>query len=934
MARSTFILIDGHAVAYRSFFALPASKFITTDGQPTNAVYGFTSILFNIMDENPNYFAVTFDRGLSGRETLYPDYKGTREKMPDELASQMELIERLVKALNIPLYTLDGYEADDVIGTLVKQAEAKKCNVRIVTGDRDLLQLLSTHTTVQLPDRKRRGGKDKIWTVKDFTEKYKDLMPTQLIDIKALQGDSSDNIPGVMGVGEKGAISLLVDYGSINNLFDHVEDLPKKFNRYQSKLASGRDSAFLSYELARIKQDLPIELDLEKSVTHDFDPQLVVDLFDELQFGDSQRNRLENIVKLYAPERAMMVFVKKQAFVPNYTIVDSQRALDWLAQKLNTAEVITFDTETTSLDKMQAELVGIALTVDGYEGYYIPVGHRAEAPNENGQLSLFADEAPPPPQLDLQTVLEALRPALQNPMIGKVAHNMSYDWVVMYQHGIEVTPIVDDTMLMEWMINPINRVGLKDMARIRLDIRMKEYDEVVGTGKNKTTIDLVPINEVAKYAAADAVVTHQLWGKLQEALTDKPHELYKSIELPLIPVLCHMEMAGVKIDTDYLGVLAEDLTAQQNELEATIHQIAGTEFNINSYQQLNEILFERLHLPTEGLKKTKSGGFSLRADVIDDLADRLDHPILKPIIEYRALGKLLGTYIEALPKLVNPTTGRVHTSFNQSGTVTGRLSSSEPNLQNIPIRTENGRKVRRAFIAEEGNVLLSVDYSQIELRILAHYSEDPGLRSAFLNGEDIHRATAAKVHGIAPEKVTYNQRRFAKAVNFGLMYGMGAFRLARDSDLTLAEAEHFITSYFENFPGVKTYFTSVEAFAQEHGYVQTLMGRRRYFPELTIESGYQNQQRARREAINMPIQGTAADILKKAMIDLHDVLQKKHPLTRLTLQVHDELVLEVPESEIDAVKALVIETMERAGNMLDVPIVADAEVGKNWESMA
>lgn len=945
--RPDIVLIDGHALAYRMYFAFLKARMTDKSGRPTGATFGFARSLMTILQEQPEYIAVSFDRGLSGRETLYEHYKGTRDKMPDDLAIQLDDIEALVRAFNIPILALDDYEADDVIGTVAKQADEQGCKVRIITGDRDLLQLLSEHVLVQLPVR---GDDDKVWTVEDFENEYEGLKFSQLIDYKGLRGDSSDNIPGVGGIGEKTATKLLLQFGTLEGVYENLDKLSTK---ERTKLVEGREIAFLSRELATIKRDVPINLDLAACHARDFDFREVVKLFHHLGFGDTSHTNLKGLLP-EAQHAAVDSFRKKLIetaqssgelpyFVPEHTVVLEQKQLDDLVKVLNAAEKIAYDTETTSLDKMSAKLVGISLSVDGEHGYYIPVGHK----NPNEQLPLFgADEDIV--QLPLQTVLEAIRPALTNPKIPKIAHNAVYDVIIMRRHGIDVTPITEDTMVKAWLIDPSQNIGLKDLCSRFFQMKMQEITELIGKGQKQITFARVPIEKAAGYASADAVITYRLLDVLNkeiekiepETQRKKVVELYKTLEIPLIPVLADMEMAGIKIDIPYLEQLSKELTRRLKAYEQEIHEMAGEKFNLNSYQQLNVILFDKFKLPTEGLRKNpKASGFSLDAAVLEDLDERWgrEYPILRQMMEYRSLAKLLGTYVDALPALANKKTYRVHTSFNQTGAVTGRLSSNNPNIQNIPIRTEEGRRVRKAFIASEGHVLMSVDYSQFELRILAHYSGDETLKQAFEENQDIHRTTAAKIFDVEPEKVTSEQRRFAKTINFGLMYGMGAFRLARDTDLTLPQAEKFRQAYFENFPAVKDYLDGTKEFVKNHGYAQTLYGRRRYF-EVQEKNGVRKiSERTGREAINMPIQGTNADIMKEAMIELHRVLRTGGYKSQMLLQVHDELVLEVPEDEIEPIRKLAVEVLVKAATTgeikIDVPVVAEAKVGKNWEEM-
>ena len=827
---------------------------------------------------------------ISPSRPVYEDYKATRDKMPDDLAPQLDRIRELVEAFNIPVLAEEGYEADDIIGTIAVQAEAQGVDVRIITGDRDILQLLSPHVTVQLP---KRGSADVVFDEAAFRDRYQ-LEPEQLIDLKALMGDSSDNIPGVYGVGEKGATKLLHQYETLDSIYEHLDDIKGSTGK---KLREGRDMAFLSRDLVTIRRDLPVTLDLDACVAHDYDHERVAELFRDLEFR-SLADRLYEI----ASEQG-----EDDPDVPvDPVIVRDEAALKQLVAVLNEAKAITWDVETTSTDQMAAKLVGIALAVDGRTGYYVPVGHRRA-----GQLPLFADDeadSKPVDQLPLETVIDALRAPLTNPGIAKYAHNAAYDLVVMQRYGIDVAPIDFDTMIAEWVIDPLSKfLGLKNLVRHRLGIQMTEIETLIGSGKNQTTMDLVDVEQAAPYAAADAALTHRLVGEIAA-----------------------MERAGVRLDTDFLAAYSDRLQAMLDDYEREIHSHSGEAFNINSPKQLNQILFEKLNLPVAGLRKT-THGYSTDAATLESLKD--EHPIVERILQYREVAKLKGTYVDALPLLVNERTGRVHTSYNQTGTSTGRLSSSSPNLQNIPIRTDMGREVRRAFIAEPGSVLLGVDYSQVELRVLAHISQDSTLLEAFRQNQDIHRATAAIVFDVALDDVTYEMRSFAKRINFGLIYGMGPYRLARESDLTLAEARAFVETYFDRLPGVEQYIEGTKKQAREQGYVSTLFGRRGEFPAL--KSGSTNSQTAQgmeRAAINMPIQGTAADILKRAMIDLDAALAERDLAARMILQVHDELVLEVPQDELDETRALVVDIMENAYD-LDAPLVANAQVGTNWRDM-
>ncbi|MFQ3646229.1 MAG: DNA polymerase I [Anaerolinea sp.] len=923
--RPTFVLIDGHAVAYRQFYAVRGERgFTTRDGEPTNASYGFSRFLLDVIQTlKPDYLAVSFDQGMGGRDQLYPEYKGTRAAMPDELSAQMNRIQEIVSAFNIPVLELPDAEADDVIGTVARQAEAAGVRTHIITGDRDLLQLLTDHIVVQLPSYK---GDDKVYDIPAFRERFQ-IEPRQFIDFKALVGDSSDNIPGVAGVGDKTAAQLLQTYGTLDGIYEHLDEIKETV---RVKLAAGREMAYLSRQLATIQTDLPIQLDLERCVTHDFDVEKVDAIFAQLEFR-SIRERLRQTHSLMSAASAAPIVQPLQAQV---VIVRTPEQLAQLVAALNAASLISFDTETTDVDPMRAELVGISLAISDQVGYYIPVGHVGENAG-----TLFAQ--PAADQLPLETVLDALRPALTNPAIGKVAHNAAYDALVLLNHGLEVTPLVFDTMIAEWVRDPISRfLGLKNFARQELNIEMTDISDLIGSGKKQIPFSQVSIEQAAPYAVADAVVTLKARDYLDARLRDPQinmAKLFYALEMPIVPVVVAMEQAGALLDLDEIERQSRQLTAQMEQREARIYELAGAPFNINSPKQLNDVLFTQLKLSVAGLKKTTQG-YSTNINTLDALRDA--HPIVPEIIQYRELSKLKSTYLDALPALVNPRTGRVHTSYNQTGTSTGRFSSSNPNLQNIPIRTELGREIRRVFIAPPGMLLLSVDYSQIELRVMAHMSGDETLIQAFHDGQDIHRATAAAVYGVPLAEVTYDQRAFAKRVNFGLMYGMGAFRLARDSDLTLKEAEDFINRYFERLPLVRDYLEQTKAFAIEHGYVQTLFGRKRFFPRLHHRSPTSAEAQADlRAAINAPIQGTAADILKLALLKLHAFIRTQ-PDVRMTLQVHDELVFEVPEDRAATLAAQIRQIMQEA--LIDnpiqpvefaVPLQANAEYGTNWLEM-
>ena len=923
-------LIDGHALAYRTYYALTrgsSSAFITRSGEPTAGVFGFTSVLLRILEqERPDYIAVAFDTGKTFRDDIFPEYKGTREKMPEDLQLQIERLRQLVDAFNIPRLEMENFEADDVLGSIAQQAVKQGLGVKIITGDRDLLQLVNERIIVNLPGKSLSEARD--YMAQDVLE-YMGVRPDQIVDFKALVGDKSDNIPGVTGIGEKTAASLLKDYETLEGVYDHLDELSTSV---RNKLEAGRESAMLSRKLAAIVTDLDISLNLEQARPDHFDPARVEELFRELEFrllmerfdslkqqyGMEARGRQEqlNMFDRIQPDVSLDAAEHSKAVIP-VEIIDTDEKLNQLTATLDNSSWISFDTETTSTDQMQASLVGISLAVDGEGGYYIPVGHDPEFGN----------------QLSIQTVVRALRGPLINPKIAKSGHNIKYDFVVLARYGLRVSPLSFDTMIAEWLSNPNSRnLGLKNLSWVRLDHRMTDIGVLIGKGKQQKTMAEVPIRDAADYAGDDAAVVLRLRPELEEELIDtQVIDLFNEIEMPLIPVLADMELAGISLDTDFLAQMSAELSQRLAGIEAHVYDISGKEFNLNSPQQLSEVLFDHLEIvPPDRTRRTASGYYSTAAGVLEALSGK--HAVVDLVLEYRELAKIKSTYLDALPQQVNPQTGRVHTSYNQTGSVTGRIASSDPNLQNIPIRTELGRQVRKAFVAIPGHVLLSVDYSQVELRIVAHISGDQAMLAAFRAGQDIHAATAAAIHSIPLEAVSGEQRRHAKAINFGLMYGMSAFGLTRTTDLTLAEAEDFVNAYFEQFPGVKNYLDGVRRQAAEQGYVETLLGRRRYFPGLKDQTNYNIRAREEREAINAPIQGTAADIMKIAMLRVPPALVAAGLRGRMLLQVHDELVLECPEEELHATAQLVQEVME-AAYKLSIPLMTDARFGTNWGEM-
>ena len=765
----TLYLIDGHALAYRMYFALTAGgtsqRWQTSTGEPTAGTYGFARELLRIIEmEKPDYLAVAFDTGKTFRDKIFPDYKATRAKMPEDLRPQIERIRQMVDAFNIPRLEMEGYEADDVLGSAAVWAAKQGLGVKIITGDRDLLQLVNDRTIVYLA-----GDDQNFITIDDVMNKLH-VRPDQVVDYKALVGDKSDNIPGVPGVGEKTTESLLAKYGTLDNIYAHLDEVEP---RWRNKLEAGKESAYMSYQLAAVRTDLPVEIDLEQARTEVFDPVRVEGVLRELEF----RSLIDKLHKLTGTSstaqpgtQQLSLFGEEKG--PGHLagqvlhsdpksktiLVDSAARLETLALALKAATVISIDTETTSTDEMTASLVGISLAVKAGEGWYIPAGHASGT------------------QLPLEQTLSALRKPLTDPRIPKIGHNLKYDFIMLARYGLRMVPLGFDTMVAEWVIDPDSRnLGLKNLALARLGEDMTHIEGLIGRGKNQISMAEVAIADAAPYAAADAETTLRLMPLLETELKGFPKlsDLFVKIEMPLIPVLADMEMAGIALDQKFFAAFSVELKDRMAALERQIYEAAGRTFNINSTQQLSDVLFKSLGLvPPDRGKKTASGHYSTAAGVLDEMSGQ--HAVVDMVLEYRELSKLLSTYVEALPAQIHPEDGRVHTSFSQTNTVTGRLSSSDPNLQNIPTRTDLGRRVRRGFVADPGNVLISLDYSQIELRIVAHMAGDEAMLDAFRAGQDIHATTAAAINDVPLEAVTKEMRRHAKAINFGLIYGMSA----------------------------------------------------------------------------------------------------------------------------------------------------------------
>lgn len=899
--RKTVYLVDGSAVFYRAYFAFIRNPLINSRGENTSATFGFVNSLLKIInEEKPDYIAIAFDtKQPTFRHERYPEYKSTRAKMPDELVDQLPRIRQAAEALNIPCYELEGYEADDIIGTMARRAEKEGFEVWCVTGDKDFFQLVSENVMVYNP--KGSSGEPDRYGPEEVKAKF-GVYPDKVIDKLALMGDSSDNVPGIPGIGPKTADSLLEQFGSLDSVLEKYESVKAKGTR--QKIADHADSARISRELVIIKTDVPIGFKLDDLRKKEINYELAKELFLELEF-----NRL---LKQLLPESeaADISETVPATAEADYRPVSSLEELKTLVETMSGSKEIAVDTETTSLDALEADLVGVSLTDKARTGYYIPLGHSVDV-----EQNLPRKEA-----------LKLLKKLLENPKVQKCGQNIKYDFHVLRRCGIEINPIGFDTMLASYVIDPSARdKSLNFLAMKYLDYQMQPITDLIGSGKNQRTFDTVPVDKATFYAAEDADFTFRLRGKLAPLIDEHGmNNLYYNIELPLVTVLADMEREGIRVDTEFLGSLSGDMDSRIDALKKKIFKVAGVEFNINSTQQLSHILFEKLGLPTKG-RTAKKTGFSTDVKVLEELANR--HPFPKLVLDYRQLTKLQNTYIDAIPRLVRADTGRVHTSFNQTIAATGRLSSTDPNLQNIPVRTEEGREIRKAFIPRDSDhVLLVADYSQIELRILAHYSEDKGLMKAFRNREDIHARTAAEVYGVDIDKVTPEMRRAAKTANFAVIYGVTAYGLSQQSELNLEESKDFIDTYFERYPGISKYMERMKQTARDTGFVTTLFNRRRYLPEIHSKN-FNVRQFAERIAINTPIQGTAADMIKVAMTKIHKRMAGMR--SKMVLQVHDELVFDAHKDELTLLKSIVTEGMEKAMK-LNVPIVADVGVGDNW----
>lgn len=885
--KQTLYLIDGSSYIYRAYYAI--RHLSSPKGFPTNALYGFTQMLLKVIkDRRPGHIAVVFDVGRTTfRTDLYPDYKANRSAMPDDLVPQIAPIKDMVRAFNIPALELAGYEADDIIGTIARQCEERGMEAVVVTGDKDLMQIVTDRVTLM------DTMKDKVSGIPEVQERF-GVGPEGVIDILGLAGDTSDNIPGVPGIGEKTAIKLIQEFGSLDGLLERAGEVKGKTGE---KLREFADQARLSRQLATIVRDVPMEFDFAAFAASSPDNRRLAELFKEYGFT--------TLMKELTSEATLST--------EQYRTIATEEEFEALLADLKAAGTFAVDLETTSLNPLEAEIVGISLSCSDHEACYIPVGH----------FYLGAPE-----QLPRRRVLDALTPLLTEPKIRKVGQNLKYDYQVFRRHGIELAGVWCDTMVASYLLNPVRSGhGLDSLSVEHLDHKMISYEEVAGKGKEQVNFAQVPVEKASTYSCEDSDAAWLLHRLFLPRVADMGMErLFFDVEMPLVPILAEMELAGVKLDLELLGELSAGFGKQLAELEGMVMGLAPEPFNINSPKQLGEVLFEKLKLPTGKKTKTKTG-WSTNVEELERLAEA-GHEIASAILQYRGLAKLKSTYTDALPKLVQPATGRVHTSYNQTVTNTGRLSSSEPNLQNIPVRTEEGRRIRRAFIAEEGHLLLSADYSQIELRVLAHLSGDRVFCDAFARDEDIHTRTAAEVFGLFPEMVTPEMRRQAKAINFGVIYGQGAFSLARQLGIATKVAKEFIDNYFARHPGARAFLDGCVREAEENGYVTTLLGRRLPIPDITSSNG-NIRAFAQRNAVNYPIQGSAADIIKEAMVKVTARMKSDRMRSRLIMQVHDELVFEVPEDEVVAMEQLIEHEMEHAV-ALRVPLKVDISHGSNW----
>ncbi|MFC1891042.1 DNA polymerase I [Thermodesulfobacteriota bacterium] len=887
--RETVYLVDGSSYIYRAYHAI--RNLSNSKGFPTNAVLGFTKMILKLYEEKqPRYLAIALDmKAPTFRHKLYKHYKATRPPMPDDLVAQLPYIKAVVRALNIKLIEMEGYEADDIMGTLARKGEEKDFDVVMVTGDKDFRQLISPHVSMW------DTMKNRYVDYEAFKKEY-ELEPAQIIDMMGLSGDNSDNIPGVPGVGEKTALGLIKEFGSIDGVYKNLDSISRK--KLKENLSKSHEDALLSKELVTIIKDVPLNDDIDDLEVGEPLNEELSRLFRELEF--------RGLWEQYASRREQ---VKK-----DYRLCISEEDVLDLAGQIKREGIVSIDTETTSNDPLQAKLVGISFSFEEDKAYYLPVGHTYQGV---------------PDQLSLARALDILNPVIENEEIVKIGQNIKYDAIVLRRHGAELKGIHFDTMIASYVINPgLRQHNLDYLAQHYLNHKMVSYHEVVGRGKTEINFSEVDVGRARDYSCEDADITLKLRSILDDQLRkDRNQKLFHDLEMKLLPVLMDMELAGIKINIPFFREMSALFTIKVRDIQEKIYKEAGMKFNINSSQQLGFVLFEKLQLPVQ--KKTaKTKAYSTDVKVLKTLA-QAGFIIPQHILRYRTLSKLKSTYLDALVRIVNPSTGRIHSSFNQTVTATGRLSSSNPNLQNIPVRGDEGREIRKGFVADDGCYLLSADYSQIELRLFAHYSGDEAFMEAFRREEDIHSRTASEILGAPISEVTSDMRRIAKAINFGIIYGMGARKLSDELGIENKTAKEYIESYYKRYTGVKRYKEEIVEKARKDGFVTTLFNRRRYLPEINSDRP-RIRGEAERMAVNTPIQGTAADLIKQAMINIHSRLKQGNFQTRMLLQVHDELVFEVPEHEIEKIKSIVKKEMEDVYK-LDVPLKVDMDYGRNWD---
>lgn len=902
--KKRLFIIDGHALCYRAYYAFIRNPLVNSDGQNTSAIFGFARMLLRLIaDQKPDYLVVAFDPPKkSFRFAMYPEYKANRQKMPDDLRSQIDEIKKMIETLGIPRIEEADFEADDVLGTIAKKYASGDVEVMLVTGDKDAYQLVGDG--VRIYANKKGISEYEVYGPKEVEEML-GVRPDQVIDYMALVGDASDNVPGVKGIGEKTAQKLIAEFGSLDGLYGRIDEVRGK---QKDTLAREKEMAYLSRDLVTVRTDLPIRHDISEFGFKGISPDAAVPYFTKLEMTSV----IKDFFGADAGQGAGAAKEKAEEKIEkNYRIIRTETELEEMIGLIRKAGEVSLDTETTSLSPVEAELVGMSFSIREGEGWYLPLLSRG----------MFSEE-----YLDPALSLPRLKPLLTDPKVRKIGQNIKYDLLVLVNYGIELAGVSFDTMVASYLLSPNDRRhNMDDLAEKYLNYRTITFKELVGAGKSAIPVEEVPLDRISEYAIEDADITYRLYNIFKRKIDDEDLlKLFNEIEMPLVPVLADMERAGVKIDIAYFKKLEVKNRDLLKQVEERIYADAGQAFNINSTRELSHVLFDTLRLKPQ--RKTKTG-LSTDIRVLESLQG--SHPIIDHLISYRSLSKLKNTYIDALPKLVSPKTGRIHTSFNQTVVATGRLSSSDPNLQNIPVRDEMGKGIRRGFVPEKGHVLLSADYSQIELRVAAHLSGDANMIRAFNDGIDIHAMTASSVFGVPIGEVTPDMRRQAKVINFATIYGVSPFGLSQQAEIGMKEAAEFIRIYFETYPGFKKFIDETIEFARANGYVKTLLGRKRAIDEIDSDTSFRREG-AERVAINTPIQGTSADMIKIAMINISDDIKMKKMKTRMIMQVHDELVFEVPEDELDAAKKMVVDRMEHALD-LAVPVKVDVGVGKNWE---